>query len=274
MEGMVPLLLDESLCDQEHRDADNKFDISSSIGTEALTCSALPRDANNKVDTSGGGRGGTSSTKSSTDGKRHKKEHAKKKHRGSDSSTTTNPGFGLLKKKEDAARSRPTKNEIQKKIDELLAGSFQEVDEGQLLTVKGVVQKNCCLALAVTRAAEGLNATRTEVHKKAQAWMENLPRYLEHGVAKNEAAPGEMLYEDYLNKVVDDDESRMVFLVVASQNVTRVWAGPQASLSASKAIFLKLAMPPVQGFSFIGSTEFKDQICEAQKTVEKTASNE
>ena len=118
--------------------------------------------------------------------------------------------------------------------------------------------------------------------------MASLPAYLEHAVPANEASPGEMLFEDYLNKVVQDDESTMVCLVVAREKITRVWAGPQATLEKSKVLYIKhvpghftallvkdasqptesvlKALPPVQGFSFIGKTDLKDKMCRAQQT--------
>ena len=229
----------------------------------------------------------SSSTKTSGQDKKKRKQdkHSKeKKKRGSDSTSSPTPGFGLLKKKktDDAGRRHMSKNP-QDKI-----ANFEEVDEGQCLTIDGVQHRNCCLPLAIARADAGLTATRTEVHKKAQEWMASLPAYLEHAVPANEASPGEMLFEDYLNKVVQDDESTMVCLVVAHEKITRVWAGPQATLEKSKVLYIKhvpghftallvkdasqptesvlKALPPVQGFSFIGKTDLKDKMCRAQQT--------
>ena len=234
----------------------------------------------------------SSSTRTSGQDKKKRKQdkHSKgKKKRGSDSTSSPTPGFGLLKKKktDDAGRRHMSKNP-QDKIAASLQANFEEVDEGQCLTIDGVQHRNCCLPLAIARADAGLTATRTEVHKKAQEWMASLPAYLEHAVPANEASPGEMLFEDYLNKVVQDDESTMVCLVVAHEKITRVWAGPQATLEKSKVLYIKhvpghftallvkdasqptesvlKALPPVQGFSFIGKTDLKDKMCRAQQT--------
>ena len=125
------------------------------------------------------------------------------------------------------------------KINTMLKGSFEEVDEGQTLTIKGVQYKNCCLALSVARAVGGLGTSRTDIRKQAEIWITGLPDYLKAGVAKNEAKPGETLFEDYLNKVVHDDESAIVCLAIPNQNATRVWAGTEATLARSKVLYLK-----------------------------------
>ena len=104
----------------------------------------------------------------------------------------------------------------------------------------------------------------------------------------NEASPGEMLFEDYLNKVVQDDESIMVCLVVTHQKITRVWAGLQATLEMSRVLYMKhvpghftalvakdasqptgtllKSLPPIQEFSFVGNRDLKDEMCRAQQT--------
>lgn len=222
--------------------------------------------------------------------KKHGKHGKKREDRRSDSSTSSRPGFGLLMKKtpEEPRHKKPKK--VADKIETLLDASFTEVDEGQCLSIDGKQHKNCCLALAVARAGEGLTATRSQVHEKAQAWIAGLPSYLEHAVPKNEAAAGDMLFEDYLNMVVRNDPTALVCLVVMSQKVTRVWAGPEATLTESKVLYLKhvpghftallpkdpsqptnkllQAVPPVQAFSFIGATELKDQMCQTQHPID------
>ena len=232
-----------------------------------------------------------SSSSSKTSGKDNKKKHAKsgkgKRSKPSRSSSSSKPGFAL-KKKDDADTLRMKKEQkLLHNINSMLKNSFEEVDEGQCLTIKGVQHKNCCLALSVARAGAGLDATRTDVHKQAEAWIEGLPDYLACAVSKNEAKPGETLFEDYLNKVVQDDESMITCLAITHQNITRVWTGAHATLANSKVLYLKhvpghftallardadiptdkllKALPPIQGFSFIGSTELKDEMCKAQQ---------
>ncbi|CAE7869080.1 unnamed protein product, partial [Symbiodinium necroappetens] len=165
---------------------------------------------------------------------------------------------------------------------------FQEVDEGQLLVLEDVQFKNCCLPLAVARSLEGLEATRTAVHKCAALWIEGLPEHLRNAVTKNEAKPGEMLFDDYLAKVVEDDTSMIACLVIPQDNITRVWAGRRAGLTTSRVIILKYVpchftsllpkhgdppiemllkgLPPVQAFSFIGTAELRESMCNAQRT--------
>ncbi|CAE7562161.1 unnamed protein product [Symbiodinium natans] len=172
------------------------------------------------------------------------------------------------------------------KIQSMLKDSFEEVDEGQLLTIRGEQFKKCCLALSVARALGGLDAPRTDVQKRAESWIMGLPEYLQSGVAKNEATAGEMLFEHYLNKVVQEDETVMVCLVLMNANVTRVWAGVKAALASCNVLYLKYAsgrftsllakdagtstetllkaLPPLQCFSFIGSSDLKHEMCKAQ----------
>ena len=125
------------------------------------------------------------------------------------------------------------------KINTMLKGSFEEVDEGQTLTIEGVQYKKCCLELSVALAVGGLETSRTDIRKQAQIWITGVPDYLKTGVAKNEAKPGETLFEDYLNKVVHDDESAIVCLAIPNENATRVWAGVRATLASSKVLYLK-----------------------------------
>ena len=125
------------------------------------------------------------------------------------------------------------------KINTMLKGSFEEVDEGQTLTIKGVQYKNCCLALSVALAVGGLETSRADIRKQAQIWITGLPDCLKTGVAKNEAKPGETLFEDYLNKVVHDVECAIVCLAIPNENATRVWAGVHATLESSKVLYLK-----------------------------------
>ena len=61
------------------------------------------------------------------------------------------------------------------KINTMLKGSFEEVDEGQTLTIKGVQYKNCCLALSVARAVGGLETSRTDIRKQAEIWITGFP---------------------------------------------------------------------------------------------------
>ena len=80
---------------------------------------------------------------------------------------------------------------------------------------------------------------RTDVRKRAEQRVTELPQYLKNGIDKNEAKVGESLFEDYLNKVVRDDETRVVCLAIPNDNSTRVWAGAQACLTSSKILSLK-----------------------------------
>ena len=61
------------------------------------------------------------------------------------------------------------------KINTMLKGSFEEVDEGQTLTIKGVQYKNCCLALSVARAVGGLETSRTDIRKQVEIWITGFP---------------------------------------------------------------------------------------------------
>ncbi|CAE7253471.1 unnamed protein product [Symbiodinium sp. CCMP2456] len=230
-----------------------------------------------------------SSSSSKTSGKAKKRHGKSRKTRKSVSSSSSRAGFGVLTKKKPEASVAHTEKEQETygKINSALKEHFQEVDEGQLLVVEDVQFKNCCLPLAVARSLEGLEGTRTAVHKRAALWMEALPEHLKNAVAKNEAKPGQMLFDDYLAKVVEDDESMIACLVIPGENITRVWAGATATLATSRMIILKYApchftsllpkhgdppaelllkgLPPVQVFSFIGSTELKESMCNAQK---------
>ena len=238
------------------------------------------------------GRRGPYKSKSSGLEKKNKKEEQQgnaKKRRRSDSASSQTPEFGSLKKnKRDDAGHRHVKKSPRDQIAVSLQANFEEVDEGQRLTIDGVQHRNCCLPLAIARADAGLSATRTEVHKKAQEWIAGLPAYMEYAVPANEASPGEMLFEDYLNKVVQDDESIMVCLVVTHQKITRVWAGLQATLEMSRVLYMKhvpghftalaakdasqptetllKSLPPIQEFSFVGNRDLKDEMCRAQQT--------
>ena len=146
--------------------------------------------------------------------------------------------------------------------------------------VNGVQYRNGCLPLAVARRLQGLKSTKTTVHERAELWMAALPEHLRNAVAKNEAKPGQMVFDDYLAKVVEDDSAMIACLVIPEENITRVWAGTRAALATSKMIVLKYLpghfttllpkhgdppsemllkdLPPVQCFSFVGGSDVKE----------------
>ena len=168
----------------------------------------------------------------------------------------------LAEKSSQVEEAACTKQEQRAQVNSALKETFEEIDEGQLLVVNGVQYRNCCLPLAVARGLEGLK-------------------------------PGQMLFDDYLAKVVEDDSAMIACLVIPEENITRVWAGTRAALATSKMIVLKYLpghfttllpkhsdppsemllkdLPPVQCFSFVGSSDVMEAMCKAQKKTPRTS---